>query len=37
MAGRCSSKGDRIAFVDEVGGGVVLDVPAPWAVEGAHG
>ncbi|MBX2971725.1 MAG: Smr/MutS family protein [Flavobacteriales bacterium] len=27
------NKGDRVAFVDEVGGGVVLDVPAPGRVK----
>lgn len=29
MVGRTFSKGDRIAFLDEVGGGVVLDVLGP--------
>lgn len=29
MAGRTFSKGDRIAFLDEVGGGVVLDLLGP--------
>lgn len=28
MSGRVFRKGDRVAFVDEVGGGVVLDMPA---------
>ncbi len=33
MAGRVFKKGDRVAFVDEVGGGVVLDVPSPGRVK----
>lgn len=33
MVGRVFRKGDRVAFVDEVGGGVVLDVPAPGKVK----
>lgn len=33
MAGRVFKKGDRVAFVDEVGGGVVLDVPSPGKVK----
>ncbi len=33
MAGRVFKKGDRVAFVDDVGGGVVLEVPAPGRVK----
>lgn len=33
MAGRIFKKGDRVAFVNEVGGGVVLEVPSPGQVK----
>ena len=33
MAARVFKKGDHVAFVDEVGGGVVLDLPGPGKVK----